>query len=77
MKLLRESILLRTLRRLLAGRRGAVREPYTITVPAPLERPAGSNVVELPRRTDAGERAASTRPARSSSSVHLALVSRR
>jgi hypothetical protein len=76
MKLLRDSILLRTLRRLLAGRRGAVRAPYTITVPAPLERPAASNVVELPRRADAGERTASTRPARSSSASHLALVSR-
>ncbi|EIL98863.1 hypothetical protein [Rhodanobacter thiooxydans] len=77
MKLLRDSVLLRTLRRLLVGRRKAVRAPYTITVPAPLERPAGSSVVELPRRADAGERAASTQQARLPSSGHLALVSSR
>jgi hypothetical protein len=77
MKLLRDSVLLRTLRRLLVGRRKAVRASYTITVPAPLERPVGGNVVELPRRAGAGERAASTKQARSPSAGHLALVSRR
>ena len=55
MKLLREFLLLRALRRLLAGRRDAVRH-YTVTVPAPLdcsasEQSAGSNVIELHRRT--------------------------
>lgn len=80
MKLLRDSVLLRMLRRLLAGRREAVRATYTITVPAPLERSAGSNVVELHRRADAGGRASATTRARGDalpSSVHLALVSSR
>ena len=78
MKLLRDTLLLRALRRLLAGRREAVRRPYTITVPAPLERAAaGSNVIELPRRTPV---ATSHTPASADalpSSVHLALVSSR
>jgi hypothetical protein len=34
MKLLRDSLLLRALRRLLAGRRDVVRRPYAVTVPA-------------------------------------------
>lgn len=76
MKLLRDSVFLRVLRRLLAGRREAVRATYTVTVPAPLERAAGGNVIELQRRADAGERAASTQ-ARRSSPVHLARVSSR
>ena len=53
MKLLRDTLLLRALRRLLAGRRHAVRRLYTVTVPAPLERAsAGNNVIELHRRFD-------------------------
>ena len=83
MKLLRDSLLLRALRRLLAGRRHAVR-PYAITVPAPLERaaleqPVGSNVIELHRRTPAAASRESM-PAQADalpSSVHLALVSSR
>ena len=78
MKLLRDTLLLRALRRLLARRREAVRRPYTVTVPAPLERAAGgSNVIELPRRTPV---ATSHTPAPADalpSSVHLALVSSR
>ena len=78
MKLLRDSLLLRALRRLLAGRREAVRRSYAITVPAPLERaPAGSNVIELHRWTPV---VASHAPAPADalpSSVHLALVSSR
>ncbi|GAB2553439.1 hypothetical protein [Rhodanobacter koreensis] len=84
MKLLRDSVLLRVLHRLLAGRRDAVRATYTVTVPAPLDRapleqPAGSNVIELHRRSPA---AANRSPihARNDalpSSVHLALVSSR
>lgn len=84
MKLLRESILLRALRRLLAGRRDVVRRSYVVTVPAPLERasqeqPAGSNVIELHRRTTAvGARvSAHTQVDALPSSVHLALVSSR
>jgi hypothetical protein len=84
MKLLRDSLLLRALRRLLAGRRHAVRRPYTVTVPAPLERApleqaAGSNVIELHRRTPAAaSRTATQVPADAlPSSVHLALVSSR
>ena len=80
MKLLRDSLLLRALRRLLAGRRHAVRRPYTVTVPAPLERAAaGSNVIELHRRTPAATSRTSTQvPADAlPSSVHLALVSSR
>jgi hypothetical protein len=80
MKLLRDTLLLRALRRLLAGRREAVRRSYAITVPAPLERTAaGSNVIELHRRIPA----AASRPAAQvqaealPSSVHLALVSSR
>jgi hypothetical protein len=86
MKLLRDSVLLRMVRRLLAGRRDAVRATYTVTVPAPLERasleqPAGSNVIELHRRTTAGGgRAPVSTHAKGDalpSSVHLALVSSR
>lgn len=85
MKLLRDSLLLRALRLLLAGRRNTVRRPYAITVPAPLERapleqPADSNVIELHRRTPAaGSRAQTQTQAEAlpSSSVHLALVSSR
>ena len=84
MKLLRDTLLLRTLRRLLAGRRHTVRRPYAITVPAPLERapsepPAGSNVIELHRRTLVATSRESM-PAQTEalpSSVHLALVSSR
>jgi hypothetical protein len=84
MKLLRDSLLLRALRRLLAGRRDVVRRPYAITVPAPLERAAlqqvaGSNVIELHRRIPASTSRASThdQAAALPSSVHLALVSSR
>ena len=84
MKLLRDSILLRALRRLLAGRRDAARRAYVITVPAPLEHvplepPVGSNVIELPRRAPvSGSRAATHAQADAlPSSVHLALVSSR
>ena len=81
MKLLRDTLLLRALRRLLAGRREAVRRPYTVTVPAPLERApleqaAGGNVIELHRRTPAVSRAPVQTDALPSS-VHLALVSSR
>ncbi len=51
MKLLRDTLLLRALRRLLAGRREAVRRSYAITVPAPLAKPGGNNVIELHRRS--------------------------
>jgi hypothetical protein len=84
MKLLRDSIFLRALRRLLAGRGEVVRRPYAITVPAPLERapleqPGCTNVIELHRRTAAtGSRASTHAPADAlPSSVHLALVSSR
>ncbi|MDW2982985.1 MAG: hypothetical protein WBG81_15680 [Rhodanobacter sp.] len=77
MKLLRDSTLLRTLRRLLAGRRGAARATYTITVPAPLERPSGDNVIELHHRADASQRATATKPGRLPSSGHLTRVSSR
>ncbi|GGY32880.1 hypothetical protein GCM10008098_27970 [Rhodanobacter panaciterrae] len=80
MKLLRDSLLLRALRRLLAGRRHTVRRPYTVTVPAPLERAAaGNNVIELHRRTPSAVSRVSA-PAQADvlpSSVHLALVSSR
>ena len=46
MKLLREFILVRALRRLLVGRADRVRLTYAVTVPAPRVKPAG-NVVEL------------------------------
>ena len=79
MKLLRDTLLLRALRRLLAGRRDAVRRPYTITVPAPLEQPSGNNVIVLqPRSTVTGNRAPKTVQGDAlPSSVHLALVSSR
>lgn len=77
MKLLRDSVFLRALRRLLAGRREAARAICTVTVPAPLEQAAGSNVIELPRRADAGERAAATKPGWLPSSGHLTRVSSR
>ncbi|MGH8159164.1 MAG: hypothetical protein ACREPQ_13660 [Rhodanobacter sp.] len=84
MKLLRDSILLRALRRLLAGRREVVRRPYAITVPAPLERapleqPVGNNVIELHRRTLVVDSRAPTHAQADAlpSSVHLALVSSR
>jgi hypothetical protein len=78
MKLLRDTLLLRALRRLFAGRRNAVRRPYTITVPAPLEQPSASNVIELHRRSTVPD----SRPTHAQadalpSSVHLALVSSR
>lgn len=80
MKLLRDSLLLRALRRLLAGRRDVARRPYAVTVPAPLERTpleqTGSNVIELHRRTPSHASA----PAQDNalpSSVHRAVVSRR
>jgi hypothetical protein len=78
MKLLRDTLLLRTLCRLFAGRRNAVRRPYTVTVPAPLEQPSGSNVIELHRRsTVADSRQTHVQGDALPSSVHLALVSSR
>lgn len=81
MKLLRDSPLLRALRRLLAGRRDVVRRPYAVTVPAPLERSpleqaAGSNVVELHRRNP-GHVPAPAQDNALPSSVHRAVVSSR
>ncbi|HXE76827.1 MAG TPA: hypothetical protein VN614_01120 [Rhodanobacter sp.] len=79
MKLLRESLLLRALSRLLAGRRVVARRAYVVTVPAPLARPAGSNVIELHRRSPVASGHAST-PAQADelpSSVSLALASSR
>lgn len=76
MKLLRDSLLLRALRRLLAGRRNTVRRPYAVTVPAPLEQATASNVVELHRRNSSHASA----PAQDNalpSSVHRAVVSSR
>ncbi|SHM40047.1 hypothetical protein [Rhodanobacter sp. OK091] len=86
MKLLRDSLLLRALRRLLAGRRDVVRRPYAVTVPAPLEhtplgqtpleQATGNNVVELHRRNSSHASA----PAQDNalpSSVHRAVVSSR
>jgi hypothetical protein len=78
MKLLRDTLLLRALCRLFAGRRHAVRRPYTVTVPAPLEQPSGNNVIELHRRSTVAD----SRPTHAQgdalpSSVHLALVSSR
>jgi hypothetical protein len=79
MKLLRDTLLLRALRRLFAGRRDAVRRPYTITVPAPLEQPSGSNVIELHRRSTVADSRPTTHAQGEAlpSSVHLALVSSR
>ncbi|TAL88099.1 MAG: hypothetical protein EPN69_17170 [Rhodanobacter sp.] len=76
MKLLRDSLLLRTLRRLLAGRRNVVRH-YTVTVPAPLDRSAldrsaASNVIELHRRTAAVARRASMRASTHAAPAFLA-----
>ena len=82
MKLVRDSLLLRTLRRLLPGRRDVVRRPYAVTVPAPLERTpleqptTGGNVVELHRRNP-GHASAPARDDALPSSVHRAVVSRR
>jgi hypothetical protein len=81
MKLLRDSLLLRALRRLLAGRRDVVRRPYAVTVPAPLERSsleqmAGSNVIELHRRNPSHAPAPAQDRALPSS-VHRAVVSSR
>lgn len=81
MKLLRDSLLLRALRRLLAGRRDVVRRPYAVTVPAPLERSsleqmAGSNVIELHRRNP-GHASAPARDDALPSSVHRAVISSR
>ena len=78
MKLLRDTLLLRALRRLFAGRRNAVRRPYTVTVPAPLERASvGNNVIELHRRAPAVASRTSMQADALPSSVHLALVSSR
>jgi len=78
MKLLRDSLLLRVLRRLLAGRRTVARHAYAVTVPAPLAKPAGHNVIELHRRTPvADSRAPAPAKADVSSSVHLPLASSR
>lgn len=83
MKLLRDFLPLHTLCRLLAGRRDAVRR-YTVTVPAPLDRctldpSAGSNVIELHRRTTAVTSRASTHASTDAApaSGHLALASNR
>ena len=79
MKLLRDSLLLRALRRLLAGRRDVVRRPYAVTVPAPLERTPlehGSNVVELHRRNPSHAPAPAQDRALPSS-VHRAVISSR
>jgi hypothetical protein len=82
MKLLRDSLLLRALRRLLPGRRDVVRRPYAVTVPAPLGRAplelraAGSNVVELHRRNPS-HASAPTQDNALPSSVHRAVVSSR
>lgn len=81
MKLLRDSVLMRALRRVLSGRAEAVRRPRTVTVPAPLKQPAGNNVIELHRKTvAAGSRSLASIHAQDDalpSSVHLALVSSR
>ena len=86
MKLLRDSLLLRALRRLLRGRRDVVRRSYAVTVPAPLERmpleqtpleqATGSNVVELHRRNPS-HAPASAQDNALPSSVHRAVVSSR
>jgi len=48
MKLLRDFFRLRTAGRFpLAGRREAARRPWTITVPAPLHKPAESVVIDM------------------------------
>lgn len=60
MKLLRDLGFLRALRGLLPSGRGKSSLPRTITVPAPLARPASAVVIELPRAADA----AAARPAR-------------
>ena len=84
MKLLHDSILLRALSRLLAGRREVVRRPHAITVPAPLQRAswepsASNNVVELhrPKPTTASRASAAASADALPSSVHPALVSSR
>ncbi|OOG53882.1 hypothetical protein B0E47_11820 [Rhodanobacter sp. B05] len=77
MKLLRESLLLRALRRLLAGRRAVARRAYVVTVPAPLARPASSNVIELHRRSPAAVGRVPAPADALPSSVHRALVSGR
>jgi hypothetical protein len=77
MKLLRDTFLLRAVRRLLAGRRDAARRSYTVTVPAPLERACASNVIELHRRTPATGTRSTAQAEPLPSSVHLALVSSR
>ena len=83
MKLLRDSLLLRTLRRLLSGRPDVVRR-YAVTVPAPLDRSAldpstGSNVIELHRRTTTLVSRASTHASTDlvPASARLALASNR
>ncbi|MEO6799958.1 MAG: hypothetical protein ABI178_08475 [Rhodanobacter sp.] len=83
MKLLRDTLPLRTLRRLLAGRGNVVRR-YTVTVPPPLDRStsdrsAASNVIELHRRTSAVTSRASTHAATDAAPApgHLVLVSNR
>jgi len=79
MKLLRDTFLLRAVRRFVTGRGDAVRRSYTVTVPAPLERASGSNVIELHGRPPAtGSHAMAQAQGESlPSSVHLALVSSR
>ncbi|MES2313014.1 MAG: hypothetical protein V4566_12010 [Pseudomonadota bacterium] len=79
MKLLRDSLLLRALRRLLPGRRDTVRHSYAVTVPAPLEQAADSNVIELHRRNlvAASRASAPTQDDALPSSVHRAVVSSR
>ena len=79
MKLLRDTFLLRAVRRLLAGRRDAARRSYTVTVPAPLEQPSASNVIELHRRSTVADSRPTTHAQGDAlpSSVHLALVSSR
>jgi hypothetical protein len=79
MKLLRDTLLLRALCRLFAGRRNAVRRPYTVTVPAPLEQLSGNNVIELHRRSAVADSRLVTHAQAEPlpSSVHLALVSSR
>ena len=62
MKLLRDFPLWRALRRLLGGRRDAVRRSYTVTVPAPRSQSAGK-VVEFRPQARAAERGHTARPA--------------
>jgi len=62
MKLLRDLGFLRALRGLLPSGRGKASQlPRTITVPAPLARPTGAIVIELPPRA---ADSAAARPAR-------------